>query len=254
MAVGYMSLSGATSDYITTSDKTQLDITGDIDLIICMAPDDYSPVGDSVLISKWAASNRSYLVQMKPNGTYQFGHASDGSTAEYDQSNGTILDASGGIDGDDIWLRICHDIDDGGGNHITHYLYSNDPVGTAVGSVSWSTVSTNDTNVPNASLFSGGAGLWIGANNAGANFFSGKVYGVWVYSGIPATVTNPPSGSLVADPDFRSGSWSSGGNDNVGNTWALQGSATYVPASSPPTGRDITLNFATNTATIDAAI
>lgn len=195
---GYVTLDG-TADHVLTADKALLDITGDLDLICLIALDDWTPATTQNLIAKWNTSNLSYRMYVSTTPRLFLSHTTDGSTEIPNSSS--ILPAW--TDGSAVWLRVSLDVDAGASDYSVTYWYSTDPIGTAIGSVSWTTLGGDDNPAGTTSVFSGTADLWLGEAEAGGGASSGKLYGAWGYSGIPSTPGDPPSGTPAFSIDFR---------------------------------------------------
>lgn len=243
MAAGYLHLPGS-SDYLSTADKAQLDITGDIDVIVAVRADDYSPPTENGhMLNKFTANavsnTRSYVFSHNTAGTLQFNWSTDGNANT--SGNSTVTIESVGIaNGTDCWLRVTLDVDNGASGYDLEFWYSQDPVWTDVGAVAWTQLGTTITGGATTSIFASATDLFLGKySDLTTADFQGRIYGAWLYSGIPATAGDPPEGTLAADPDFRTRSqvWESfPGVDDQANSWAKTGDVTWVA----PRGRYLT--------------
>jgi hypothetical protein len=117
--------------------------------------------------------------------------------------------------GEHWWIRSTLDVVDGANHHW--YLYkSKDPIFTNVDDVTWELIADNP-ETGTTSIAANGVAMTLGRRD-GASHWSGHFHGAWVYDGI--------GGTLVADPDYRSGDI---GSDTVGNTWSKLNGAIWSP-------------------------
>ena len=70
-AFNYLNLPGADADYASTPDSTNLDITGDLEIIAYVDPDDWTPGTAQVIACKWleTGNQRSYMLTIENDGT-----------------------------------------------------------------------------------------------------------------------------------------------------------------------------------------
>ena len=204
----YFTLDG-TGDH-ETPDTAPLSVTGDIELIALVAPDDWSPASNYYPLGKYVATGdqRSFRMLVNGSGNLGLGWSEDGIANLAENSNAAITTAAGISDGDYCWLRVTVDVS----VSEIKYWWSRDPIDTSVLSVSWTQLGSTDTQAA-TSFFDSTAPLRIGQNLAG------KIYGAWLYDGI--------GGIEVANPDFRTreqSDWSQGaGDDDHTNTWTPDG-------------------------------
>lgn len=188
----YVFLDG-TLDHLTTADKVALDIIGDLELIALVALDDWTPASDNTIQAKDdGAGSRHWRFLVRTDGALQLSWSTDG-TAVSSQNSVT---ATGGVDGQHLWLRVTFDVDNGATNADIKFWISSDSIDTPVEAVTWVQLGTTKNPGAVQSIFSGGGSLQLGARTtSGNNPLVGKIYGEWVYDGI--------GGTLVADADFR---------------------------------------------------
>lgn len=213
-----------------TSDKAALDITGDIDVRIDLAPD-YWPRNATygmTLCGKYrvSTSSRSWLLILTTNSNVRFYWSTDGTTGTRTSITSTEpIDTSA----QRLAIRVVLDVDNGSGGH-TATFYTAPTI-----SGSWTQLGDTVTVSGTTSIFAGTSDVEVGASNnglqeagdsdevgGGNTFFDtppvvGRVYGFELRNG---------SGTLVADfdPTGRTPgdtSWS----DGLGNTWNLHSPA-----------------------------
>jgi hypothetical protein len=183
----YLYLPGVASNYASTPDAAALDITGDIDLRVKVALDDWTPSAVNYLIAKYNTSNVSYSLRVNAAGTLSLAYSTDGTTAIV--RNSSVV--TGITDGATKWVRATLDVDnDDGGNDVKFFL-SDD--GT-----NWTQLGTTVTNVSTTSIFSGNAILEIGSFFGGTSGPArGKFFRAQVLDGI--------GGTVAFDADFETG-------------------------------------------------
>jgi hypothetical protein len=197
-------LPGDTSSYVSTPDDASLDITGDIDVRVEFVR--YT-ANVGTLISKFAASNRSYLLRASAFGLplNAFGWSTNG-TNFVEEATGTALSPGA--------YRATLDVDNG----ASGYDYTLEVAETMDGP--W-TVVDSDTVAGATSVFSGAADLRLGLRGDATNPFEGRITRAQVRSGI--------DGTIVANPDFRGLSpGTTSFEDSTGKTWTLAGNAAVV--------------------------
>lgn len=165
-------------DYASTPDNGSLDITGDLELDIDIAPDDWTPAAAVSMMGKWdSAANRSYLFRRGPGGTISLFLSVDGSTIASQASSVS----TGFVDGARHSLKATWRQSDG-----RVQFFTRTPGGA------WVQLGA-DGVIAIASIFSSNAPVVIGGQlSAGvlSNDESGKIYSAVVRDGI-TEVTNP---------------------------------------------------------------
>lgn len=200
---------GTTGSYASTPDAAALDITGDIDLRVHVAMDDWSSAYQ-YLLTKWTGgssppTNRSYALMTNLSGGLRF-LWSDGTTIFTKDSTA----GHGVANGAAKWLRATLDVDNGAAGNDVRFYTSDD-------GVSWTQLGSTVTTAGVTAIASGTSQLEIGGAFAGTSFSAqGRFFQAQVYSGIDAT--------LVADFDpsrdasYSSLSWTSA---TTGETWTV---------------------------------
>jgi len=173
----YVYLPGVASNYLSTPDAAALDITGDIDLRVRIAADDYTLAGNQSLIGKYSGTgnNLSYWFRMNSGALY-LSWSANGSTGISKVSTATVSAAAGS----EIWLRATLDVDNGAdGNDVMFYTSTNGTTWTQLGA----TVTTAGTT----SIYNSSIPLEIGSVDNGVNRFTMKLYRAQVLNGIDGT-------------------------------------------------------------------
>jgi hypothetical protein len=177
-------LGGLASNYASTPDSAALSITGDIDIAVRVAMDDWTPAAIQTIVAKRAAAtNYSYYFYVNTTGTLAFGTTPDGSTVSAPNSSVAPTVA----DGDPLWLRVTRA--SGTGDTIFYTAPDSSTV-----PASWTQLGTTRSSTANA-IFDGTQAVEIGSTNVGASsLLSGTVYRAIVKDGI--------GGTTVFDADF----------------------------------------------------
>lgn len=186
-AGSYVYLPGVAGNSLSTLDATPLDITGDIDIIVHVALDDWTPAAQSTLVAKYATGGGtplSYLLDVNTGGTLRFLGSLDGTTAGVNVSSSV---ATGVTDGQAKWVRVTRASASG---EVKFYL-SDD------GST-WSQLGTTSTAATGA-LNSSSTNFYVGTRSDGSsNPAAGKFYRVIVKSGIAGTTALDIDCSVIA--------------------------------------------------------
>jgi hypothetical protein len=171
----YLYLPGINSNYASAPDSAALDITGDIDLRVKVALDDWTPSAAQTLIGKWTTSGnqRSYRLDIQTTGIPLFLWTTDGST-----TSSTAASVAPTItDGTTTWLRVTRNSTTG---DVVFY--------TSTDGTTWTQLGTTQSTTPNT-MFSGTGVLEIGTVAVGTlQPARGKFFRAQVLNGINGTV------------------------------------------------------------------
>lgn len=217
---GHVVLAGGT-DSIRTNDANHLDLTGDHEVILCVALDDWSPAAINCLYSKWQADSAAGLAY-----AFRIHSASSGIINPVWWDTGTSAmrelfgSATGRADGEHLWIKVSFDAVNGSQVAVT-VSTSTDPIDTAAGSVSWTQLN-NMTESPAAAVSSNAQPLWLGLRS----FTNDPMFGKYFYFELKDGI----GGTTVARMDARTADPS--GSDGFGNSWSFAGNAAWVE----PTG------------------
>lgn len=228
--MAYLRLEGASGDYASAADSAATSITGDIDVRVRVALDDWIPSANNVLICKDEnAPLRSYRLTVAATSGRLFFYWSTDGTALVNQSTAA---GPGFTDGTTHWVRVTLDVDNGSSQHVVTF-YSADGSLENPAPGDWSQLE-QDTVAGTTSIADTDAAVMVGANGP-SGFFqnaTGDFYRAQVYDGI--------AGTLVFDADPSDpATWNCPAKDSFtekanGATVTLQGDAELVgdcPAS-----------------------
>jgi hypothetical protein len=172
----YVYLPGSANNNMTTPDAAALDVTGDLDVRVWLAADDWTPASTSGLFGKWdTASNNSWLLWVNAAGTLSLFWTANGST----NNSATSTVATGVSDGQPKWVRATLDVDNGASGRDIKFFTSDD--GTT-----WTQLGTTVTQAGVTSVFSGTSTLKIG--DVAGTRMAGKFYRAQLRNGIDGTV------------------------------------------------------------------
>jgi len=197
-------LPGTAGSYFSTPDSAANSITGDIDIRVKVAMNDWSPGGYDNLVSKFVGGNYDYSLQFD-SGT--------GGRLFFVGNNGAWYMNSavtGFVDGTTHWVRATRSASTG-----TVAFYTSDD------GVSWEVLANNSGITPAGNLQDIVASLGIGGNSSGPTPLAGKVYQAQVYNGI--------NGTLAVN--FNSDDYASGATwtaSTTGETWTVNGAASIA--------------------------
>jgi hypothetical protein len=214
----YVALDG-TGDYISTPDATILDITGDLDVRVRVAPTDWTPAATTCLIAKSVDTGNdfSWHLRLLTTGELRL-FVRNGGASVNASSTVAVASTAGVANGAPLWVRVTVDVDNGASNSDFKFYYSSDGESwTQLGA----TVNGGSVIAINAST----APLELGSRNNGASdLMTGNVYQAEVRNGI--------AGKVVAA--FDAGTYWTGSTlpGVTGETWTLAGNATKAGSPS----------------------
>jgi hypothetical protein len=174
----YVYLSGTSSNALIVPDSAALDITGDLDLRVQLAMDDWTPAGTSILISKrnGASTEYSYTFYVTSSGTLGLSWSADGAT----EVRAAVSSVATGItDGTTKWVRATLDVDNGSSANDVNFYLSDD-------GVTWTQLGTTRNAAGTTSIYSGTADVRIGVqyNSIASGNTAGKFYRAQICNGI----------------------------------------------------------------------
>lgn len=215
------------ANYVSTSDKAALDITGDIDIRIEIAPaswtmthpDDTFTDYHNILASKTGSPTTqfSWVLSLTSQGQLYFSWTEDGAGAG--ANVGAIRTDIIENPTDRMAFRVTLDVNNGAGGWSA-VVYTSDSIdGT------WTSFNTfSSTALGVTSIHSGTGNVEIGGGSNGIGVYSnGKTYSGKVYA---FELRDGIGGSIVAEADFRTQTiGDTSFSDGLGNTWATSGDA-----------------------------
>lgn len=206
----YVYLPGG-ANTLTVPDEAALDITGDIDIRVRLALDDWTAGTDRAFLSKFTGSGAySYEFSMASTDRLRFFWSVDG-TAQLNETCSAALTVA---DGETLWVRVTMDVDTGASNYAVTFYQSSD------GST-WDQVGNVESGAAATSIFAGAADVHVMARTtSGTRSSTGSLYRAIVKDGIDGTTVLDVDTSVLTD-----------------------GSATSFTAT---TGQTVTINRATS--------
>jgi hypothetical protein len=177
--------SGVANNFSSTPSAAANQITGDIEIIVKMQTNDWTPAVQSTIVSKWkdiGGSNYSYLCRLMADGSLRLLTSPDGSNAVNAQSDAVVPFA----DGDIGYLKFVRDVNNGSGGNSTYFYTSTD-------GVTYTQLGSTIVNSGTTSIYAGSTPLQIGANdtNGAENPLRAKIF--------RATISNSIGGTPVVD-------------------------------------------------------
>jgi hypothetical protein len=186
MAGAALLLTGVSPGRASTPDIAALDITGDLDVRVHAALDDWTPAANSALITKFltTGNQRSWLFMVTTAGTLRLFWSETGSTS----LSATSTIAPTVANGEALWVRCTLDVDNGAAGRDIRFYTSTD-------GVAWTQLGTTVTQAGTTSIFNSTAETVVGSNTNGTlDRLAGRVFSAEIRSGI--------DGTIVANPDF----------------------------------------------------
>lgn len=170
-------------NYFSVPDESALDITGDIDIRVEVALDEYNTGASQDLMSKFrlTGNQRSWLLRVNSSGYLQLfwsptGAGITGATSP----SSTVRPSTVFADGERGWLRATLDVDNGSSQNEVKYYTSTD------GS-SWTQLGTTITASGTTSIYNSTAEVWVGAYDGSSVSGQGHYFRAQVYDGIDGT-------------------------------------------------------------------
>jgi hypothetical protein len=180
-SLGYVYLNGVTGNFLSTPDSSALDITGDIDIRVQVALDNWTPSTLNTLVAKWhTATSTSYSLYLRNTGKLAIVASSNGTTTVDSSATTESSVVTGIANGATKWVRATLDVDNGSGGRTYRYYLSDD--GT-----NWTQLGTD--------IVIGGGTITIFNSNAPATIgqeftqlpSTGKFYRAQILNGIGGT-------------------------------------------------------------------
>jgi hypothetical protein len=189
VGTNYVYLPGVALNYLTVPDSAALDITGDIDLRVQLALDDWTPASTQAIIYKYGtAGNRSFAFYVNGSslGTLELAWSADGTAA----NSATSSVATGITDGATKWIRVTLDVDNGASGRDVKFFTSDD-------GITWTQLGTTRTSAGVTSIFASTTGIAIGADNNGSSVIAAKIFNGQILNGIDGTKVLDVNTSII---------------------------------------------------------
>lgn len=176
-STNYVYLPGVASNNMSVPDANDLDITGDIDIRVRVALDDWTPSANSGFISKGGAvGNRSWNFTILTTGGFRFTWFTDGTNNITKDSTATVTLS----DGEVKWARVTFDVDNGASGNDVKFYTSDD--GT-----NWTQLGNTITTAGVTNIYASTATVNIGNISGGGSPTAGKFYRAQILDGIDGT-------------------------------------------------------------------
>ena len=214
--VGASSLTESTGEtWNLTGDAILSAVTGDLDIRVQVALDDFTPSTAATLVAQWNVSGdqEAFRFRIATSGNVELIWSEDGTTSQNDNDGGnSVL-----VDGQSTHLRVTLQHNNGSGT-VVQFLQSEDGVDwTLRRSVTKSDASST------SKLHAANAPYQIGAYNTGGSpdqHADGTVFSAQVYDGIDGTIASnfDPARGVVGGTSFVAATretWSINGNASL---------------------------------------
>lgn len=208
---GYLDLPGIAGNYAGTPDSAAVSITGDIDIRVKLAKNNWASGTVDAFIGKWQAAGGtlSYAFYMATSNVPSLLTSSNGTN----QIDNAATAVTGFANGTANWLRVTLDVDNGAGGRTAIFYTSSD-------GVKWSQLGTTVTTAATTSIYDSAAILEVGSFLGGtANLLAGKIHYAEIRNGI--------DGPVVAkfDPSVDAHSWDASFTSSyTGELWTINSS------------------------------
>jgi hypothetical protein len=228
----YCDFPGETGDYASTPDIAANSITGDLDIRIKVALDDWTPAALSTVLSKWntTGNQRAFQLSITTGGNLRFDWSADGSAALGPATSTAAVSAT---DGAVKWIRVTHDVDNGAAGNDTKFYTSDD-------GVTWVQLGTTVTTASTTSHFDSTAALTVsGINDGTSQPLAANLYRALVYDVIDGANTKAdfdPSRASAGATSFAA---------VTGETWTINQSGS--PAATITAGAGVLVRGASQT-------
>lgn len=193
-------------NFVKTVDSAAVSVTGDIDLRIKLAVDDWEQTSINDILSKWdidGGGGKSFWLYIQ-SGILGLQTTTDGSTQTGNVCTANINTVA--TNGQPLWVRVTLDADNGASGRDANFYTSED-------GETWTQLGATVTASPAVTLNDSGASVVAGSRNTATSLGTAiRFFAVQMYDGI--------DGTLVADLDVdRDGV---GVSLTTGETWTVE--------------------------------
>lgn len=221
----YLLLDGSAGGQVATPDSSTNSPTGDLDLRVKVALDDWSSGSVQTVLGKWVATGnqRSFLVSVDATGFLRLQWSNNG-TANISKTSTAPIPAT---DGEPLWLRVTLDVDNGASANVVTFYTSTD-------GQTWTQLGTPVTTAGTTSVFNSTSPVAIAPDVTATVIMAGKVHEAELRSGIGGAIFASPDFTRAVDDGSPAGTLFT---DEQANAWTTAGTAQWVLASVPPSAR-----------------
>ena len=189
-------LPGVSGNFATAPDSAALSITGDIDIQCRVSMADWTPDSDSeTFVGKWESSGdeRSFAFRVTTGGNLQLVWSENG-LGGGGLPTETSSVATGLTDGDEKWVRVTMDVDNGSSDADIKFWTADDSSGSPG---SWTQLGSTQNHGSTTSIYDGTALFSVGAfsDDGSDDMVNGTIKRVIVYP-------NLTESSAAFDADF----------------------------------------------------
>lgn len=188
-AGNYVYLPGVAGNYLSVPDEAALNITGDIDIRVQVAMDDWTPAATQTLLSKgtWSTT-AAFRLEILANARLRLFTSPNG----VNNVNTTSTVGVSVTDFNALWVRAVRDMDNGAGGNTTQFFTSDD-------GVTWTQLGTDVISSGTTSINVSDRPVDIGAvNSGGSQAVAGKVYRAQILDGIDGTTVLDVDTSVIS--------------------------------------------------------
>jgi TolB-like protein len=184
----YVYLPGATTNNLSVPDSNDLDIAGDIEIVVRVAADDWTPASTGVLIAKDnSGAQRSWTLDLTNGGLLRWISWNSAGTLAVNVSSSIVVPFTDGVS---YWVKVTLDVDNGASGNDVKFWYAADQ---ATEPTSWTQLGTTQTTAGTTSLFNSTISVVIGDRAAASTPIAGKYR--------KAIIRNSIDGTKVLDVD-----------------------------------------------------
>lgn len=213
-------LPGVVGNYLSVPDSAANSVTGDLDLRIKVAMDDWTPSAAQTVVAKWAAgAQHSFEFYVDTAGKPTLGWSTTGS----DFLSAVSTAATGFTDGSTNWLRVTLDVDNGSSQRVINFYTSAD-------GVTWTPLGSTVTTAGVTSIFDSTATVNLGAETVSTGQMAGLVYEAQVRNGIGGPVVASFNAANTVPTGMRTPA--------TAGDWTINGAAWSweAPSTAPSAG------------------
>ena len=176
----YVYLPGVAGNFLSVPDEAALDITGDIDIRVQVALDDWTPAAVNYFAAKMAGGDpqRSWRFGVNTTGTLSLEWYPLGTNASVIAKFSTVV--TNITDGATKWVRVTLDVDNGAAGNDVKFFLSDD-------GVTWTQLGLTVTTAGTTSIAATSSIVGVGKFGSPDPSTSGSIYRAQIFNGIDGT-------------------------------------------------------------------